>query len=253
MNNDRLKILVVDDEPAARKKISSFLKNETGNYQIKEAGNGLEAAEKINEFKPDLVFLDIQMPGMTGFELIKSIGAKNMPAAVFTTAYDQYAIDAFEVNAVDYLLKPFDNTRFQKSFLRALEEIKLKKNPVKMIENLLVGLETEKKSIDKFLVKKGQKYFFVPVEKVYCITAEDKYVQVSAESESYLVRETISNLEAKLPSETFKKIHRSAIININYVKEIQPWSHGDFIVILTNGKKLNASRKYRSNIFGEDN
>ena len=190
------------------------------------------------------------MPGMTGFELIKFIGAENMPATVFTTAYDQYAMDAFEVNAVDYLLKPFDKTRFRKSFLRALEEIGLKKNPVKMIENLLVGLDTDKKSIDKFLVKKGQKYFFVPLEKVFCITAEDKYVQVTTNSETYLIRETISNLEEKLPTNTFKKIHRGAIININHVKEIQPWSHGDFIVIMTNGKRLNATRKFRSNIFG---
>lgn len=252
MNNDRLKILVVDDEPAARKKISSFLKNETGNYQIKEAGNGLEAAEKINEFKPDLVFLDIQMPRMTGFELIKSIGAENMPAVVFTTAYDQYAIDAFEINVIDYLLKPFDNTRFQKSFRRALNEIKLKKNPVKMITNLLDAIGKEKKKIDKFLVKKGQKYFFVPAKEVYCFTAKDKYVQIATENDSYLIRESITNLEENLNSETFKKIHRSTIINVNCVKEIQPWSHGDFIVIMTNGKKLNATRKFRSNIFGEE-
>ena len=252
MADSRLKILIADDEPAARKKILSFLKNEADEYSIKEAKNGLEAAELIDEFKPDLVFLDIQMPGLTGFEVIKSVGVENMPATVFTTAYDQYAIEAFEVNAVDYLLKPFDNTRFQKSFMRAVEEIKLKKNPVKMIENLLGGLEPEKKSIDKFLVKKGQKYFFVPVEKVFSITAEDKYVQVAAESESYLIRDTISNLEERLPAGTFKKIHRSTIINTNFVKEIQPWSHGDFIVIMTNGKKLNASRKYRSNIFGEE-
>ena len=252
MAYSKLKILVVDDEPAARKKIVAFLQNEEERYLIEEAKNGLEAAEMIDAFKPELIFLDIQMPGMTGFELIKSVGAENMPAIVFTTAYDQYAIDAFEVNAVDYLLKPFDNTRFQKSFLRALEEIKLKKNPVKMIENLLVGLDAEKKSIDKFLVKKGQKYFFVPVEKVFSITAEDKYVQVSTENESYLIRETISSLEEKLPADAFKKIHRSTIININYVKEIQPWSHGDFIVIMMNSKKLNASRKYRSSIFGEE-
>jgi two-component system LytT family response regulator len=191
------------------------------------------------------------MPGLNGFELIETIGVDKMPAVIFTTAYDQYAIDAFEVNAVDYLLKPFDSTRFQKSFQRAVLEINREKRPAELITNLLESINKEKKSFDKFIVKKGQKYFFVPVDKVCFLSAEDKYVQISTETESYLIRDSIANIENKLDANIFKRVHRSTLVNVNYVKEIQPWSHGDFIIILSNGKKIDASRTYRDKIFGE--
>lgn len=249
---DELKILIADDEQPARKKILSFLKDESGEYIVKEAANGIEAAELIDEFNPDLILLDIQMPGLNGFELIETIGADKMPAIIFTTAFDQYAIDAFEVNAIDYLLKPFDSSRFQKSFRRALSEINLKKQPEKLITNLLGTINKEKKPLNKFIVKKGQKYIFVPAADVYYLTAEDKYVQISTEKESFLIRDSITNIENRLDADVFKKVHRSALVNVNYVKEIQPWSHGDFIIILSNGKKINATRKYRDSIFGTD-
>ncbi len=250
MSAKKYKVLIADDEPAARKKIISFLKKEDGEYIIKEAQNGIEAAEIIDGYNPDLIFLDIQMPGLSGFELIEAVGTDKMPAIVFTTAYDQYAVDAFEVNAVDYLLKPFDSTRFKKSLLRALAEIEKGDNPVKLISGILDQISKGNNSLDKFLVKKDQRYFFVPADKIYFFSAEDKYVKISTEEGSYLIREKLADLEEKLDPAKFRKIHRSTIVNINFVKEIQPWSHGDFIVILTNGKKLNASRNFRDNIFG---
>ena len=250
MKNNNLKILIADDEPAARKKLISFIKSESENYLLREAQNGIEAAGIIDEMEPDLIFLDIQMPGLSGFELIEAIGIDKMPAVIFTTAYDQFALNAFEVNAVDYLLKPFDISRFKKSFHRALFEIEQKKNPVNLISNLIESISKERKQLDKFLIKKGSKYFFLPADKIYYFNTEDKYIRINTEKETYLTRDTINDLEKKLDISVFKKIQRSIIVNINFIKEIQPWSHGDFIVILSNDKKLKATRSFRNNIFG---
>ncbi len=249
MSENKLKILIVDDESPARKKIISFLKDSSQVCSIKEAENGLVAAELIEAYKPDLIFLDIQMPGLNGFELIESIGADKMPAVIFTTAYDQYAIDAFEINAVDYLLKPFDITRFQKSFNRAVSEIEQNRNHFSLISNLLIDIHKEKKILNRILVKKAQKYFLLPIEKIFYLSSEDKYVKISSELGSFLIRETLHDLEDKLDTNIFKKINRGTLVNINFIKEIQPWTHGDFIVILFNGEILNASRNFRGNIF----
>ena len=248
-----IKILIADDEQPARKKIRSFLKEQQGIGSIIEAENGIEATKKIREEKPDLVLLDIQMPGMTGFEVIETIGIENMPVVVFVTAYDQYAIDAFEVQAIDYLLKPFDEERFQKSFNRALEQVELKKNNVTILKNLLNEINKEKTYWQRIMVSESSRYFFVPVQKILYISAEEKYVNLHTEKNRYLIRETMTNLEQQLDPSKFKRIHRSYIVNIDFIKELQPWSHGDYVVILKNGTKLMLSRRFRERLFGGEN
>ncbi len=242
---DALTLLIVDDEPPARKKLRSFLEEEkgAGEWRILEAGNGIDAARMIREEKPDIVFLDIQMPGMTGFEVIDVVGTVNMPAVVFVTAYDQYAIEAFDVQAVDYLLKPFHNERFRKAFQRAQEKL----NSGTASEEVNRIMEHVGKSAappDRIMVKKGQRYFFVKTSDIIHISAEEKYVRIHTATESYLMRDSMIRMEKRLDSARFIRIHRSSIVNIDHIKEVQPWTHGDYVVILKEGTKLNLSRRY---------
>jgi two-component system LytT family response regulator len=243
-----LKVLVVDDEQPARKKIISFLKDEKEVGQIIEAGNGLEAVKKIQSEKPDLVLLDIQMPGKTGFELIEEIGADNMPAVIFVTAYDQYALDAFEINAIDYLLKPFDKERFSKSYNRAIDEIKLKKRNTDEIKLILDEIKKEKEYLDRIMVNTGVKYFFINTNDIIYISAEEKYIEIHTSKGKYLLRETMNNTEESLDPNKFARIHRSHIVNIEQIQEMQPWSHGDYVIILKNGEKLQMSRRYKDRL-----
>ena len=241
--------MLVDDEPPARKKLRAFLKEESV-AGIFEAENGIEAAKLIKERKPDLVFLDIQMPGMNGFEVIATVGIENMPAVVFVTAYDQYAIEAFEVQAVDYLLKPFDQERFKKSFNRALQQIQFKNENALIYKKLLEEIGREKKYLKRLMVSAGSRFFFVKTAEIMFIEAEEKYAKLHTEKEHHLIRETMHNLEQRLDPEKFARIHRSYIVNLDFIKEMQPWSHGDFQIILKNGATLTGSRRFRERLFG---
>ena len=247
----KLKILIADDEKPARKKILSFMQNVEGDFDLIESENGIETAEKILNEKPNLVFLDIQMPGLTGFEVIDHVGVENMPSVIFVTAYDQYAINAFEVNAIDYLLKPFDKERFIKSFDKAQEQIDLKNNKNESVKDLLNEIKKDRKSLERIMVSVGSKYSFVNVSEIMFVTAEEKYVQLNTEKGKYLLRETLTKLEEELDKNIFARIHRSFIVNIDYIREIQPWSHGDYVVILKNGEKLSMSRRYKDNLFNK--
>lgn len=246
-----IKILIVDDEAPARKKIRSYLKNEQAIAAVDEAENGIEAVQKIKGQKPDLVFLDIQMPGMTGFEVIETIGIENMPIVVFITAYDQYAIEAFEVQAVDYLLKPYDQDRFNRAFHRALEQLQLKTNHTALLKKLLTEMNKSKEYLQRIMVNIGQRYFNVNTSDIMYISSEEKYVNLYTIKETYLIRDTMNNLEQQLDPTKFKRIHRSHIINIEFIKEMQPWSHGDYVVILKNGTKLMLSRRFQDRLFGK--
>ena len=248
-----LKILIADDEKPARKKIISFLQSTNENFELIESVNGIETAEKIMNVKPHLVFLDIQMPGMTGFEVIEQIGYENMPAIVFVTAYDQFAIDAFEVNAVDYLLKPFDKGRFLKAFEKAKEHIDLIDKKNEDVKNLLSEIKKDKRPLERIMVNIGSKYFFVNVADILFINSDEKYVELNTEKGKHLLRQTMTKMEEELDEKKFARIHRSYIVNIDYIKEIQPWSHGDYIVIMKNGEKISMSRRYKDNLFDKNN
>lgn len=245
-----LKILLVDDEQPARKKLRAYLKDEAGIAEIREAGNGIEAVQSIREQRPDLAFLDIQMPGMNGFEVIAEVGAEEMPAVIFVTAYDQYAVAAFEVRALDYLLKPFDQERFQKAFQRALEMIPAKPERAATVQKLLEEMLREGKYLQRVLVSVGAKRFFIKTGEIVFISAEEKYIRLHTEKENFLLRETMNALEQRLDPSKFARIHRSHIVNLDFIRELLPWSHGDTVVVLKNGARLSCSRRYRERLLG---
>ena len=244
-------ILIVDDEQPARKKLRSFLKEEENIESIIEAENGIEAAKLIQEKKPDLVLLDIQMPGMTGFEVIETVGVERMPAVIFVTAYDQYALEAFEMQALDYLLKPYDQERFKKSFSRALERIQFNNENASLYKKLIEKLHGGKKYLQRIMVNTGHRFFFVKTSEVFYISADEKYVKLHTEKDTHLIRDTMSAMEERLDPAKFARIHRSCIVNIDFIKEMQPASHGDYIAILKNGTTLTISRRFRERLFGK--
>ena len=189
------------------------------------------------------------MPVMNGFEVLEQINNQKLPVIIFTTAYDQYAIKAFEVSAIDYLLKPFDYDRFQKAFSKALNQLTLEKRNLLNIETLLKETKPEKKYKYRILVNVGQRYFFVNIKDVLYISSSEKYVTLHTFEGKYMIRETMQNMEKELDPEKFTRIHRSYIVNIPEIREMKPLSHGDYIVILKNGEKLNMSRRYRGKLF----
>ena len=244
-----MKVLIADDEPAARRKARSFLQQIDGITEILEAADGIEAVALIQKACPDLVLLDIEMPGMNGFEAIAAVGADNMPPLIFVTAYDQYAIDAFRVHAVDYLLKPFDEERFQDALKRAREQMKKLEPQGEMLQQLLKEVQKNKGYLQRVLVNVGQRYFFVPVSEALYLAAADKYVEVHTREKTFLIRATLQGLEQQLDSEHFARIHRSYILNLNHLREMHPRSHGDYTAVLDNGEKLVISRRYRDRVF----
>ena len=247
-----IRVLVVDDEPLAREMIREMLQDDSDVEIVAECANGREAVEAIKSFKPDLVFLDIQMPELGGFEVLESLDPQATPYVIFVTAYDQYAVRAFEVHAFDYLLKPFDHERFDAAWERVTEQIKVDQNSERdrHILQLLEELKTGPRHLERLVIKNGGRVFFLNVQDVYCIESEGNYVRVYDNQKGYLLRETISSLEEQLDPKQFRRIHRSAIVKIDRIKEMQPWFHGEYRVIMENGKQLTLSRNYRSNFQG---
>lgn len=242
-----MKILVVDDESPARKKVLQYLKDE-GIDSVMEAEDGAEAVRVIEEEKPDLVFLDIQMPLMTGFEVIRAVGVENMPTLVFVTAYDKYALEAFEVEAVDYLMKPFDEDRFKRSFGRAVERIRLKRDQKGSYQKILDQMRKREGYLQRIMVKQGSRFFYVKTDDIVYISAEQKYMELHTEKKTFLVRETMNSIGESLDPAKFVRIHRSTLLNVEHMQEIQPWFHGDCTVLLKNGEKLTLSRRYRDRL-----
>ncbi|MCP4723840.1 MAG: response regulator [bacterium] len=242
--------MVVDDEPLARDRIRDLLEDETEFDVIGESCNGLEAVKHITEKQPDLIFLDVQMPEMDGFEVLDTIYKENMPHVIFITAYDQYALRAFEVHALDYLLKPFDQKRFKKSIIRAKEQIdQIKNNTITTrFKELLHELKTSQKFLERLVIKSEGRIFFVKTEEISWIEAAGNYVTVHVNGEEHLIRDTMNCMERKLDPEKFIRIHRSRIVNIEHIKEIQPFYNGENLIILNSGTELTLSRKYREKL-----
>jgi two-component system LytT family response regulator len=246
----RIRALVVDDEPLARDMIREMLAGDSEVEVVGECANGREAIEAIKASTPDLVFLDIQMPELGGFELLESLGPNATPYVIFVTAYDQYAVRAFEVHALDYLLKPFDRERFEVAWQRAKDQIRLDRTSRRDqdIIALLEELKAGPRYLERLVIKNGGRVFFLHVQDVFCIEAEGNYVRVYDIQKGYLLRETISSLEEQLDPKQFLRIHRSAIVRIDRIKEMQPWFHGEYRIIMENGKQLALSRNYRANL-----
>jgi len=245
-----MRVVIVDDEPIAREGVRTQLLREPEVEIVAECGDGLEAVETIRELSPDLVFLDVQMPGMDGFEVVQTLGVEAMPAVVFVTAYDKYALQAFEVNAVDYLLKPFDSERFQKAFQRARLEIQ-RKTAETIKEKLVALLESMRprhRYLERLVVKSGGRIFFLPVSEIDWIESADNYVNLHSGRESHLIRETLTSLETKLNPEEFLRIRHSAIVNVKKIKELHPLFKGEYEIVLHNAVKLTSSRRYRGRL-----
>lgn len=246
------KILIVDDEPPARRKVRTLLSREAPAAEVREAGSVEEAIRAIRDGAPDLVFLDIQMPGGTGFDVIEGIGAAAMPAVVFVTAYDQFAVRAFEVEAVDYLLKPFDADRFRAAWSRARSRLaRPRGGDAEALARILAEIGKPREYLRRILVSRGSKHSFVRTADIRYFEAQDNYVAIHAGGEPHLIRESLASLESRLDPDRFVRIHRSIIVQIDQIGEIQPWAHGDAIVILRDGRRLTLSRRFRGRIFPE--
>ena len=244
--------VIVDDEPLARERMRSLLDTEEDVEIVGEAKDGVEAVETILGQSPDLVFLDVQMPKLDGFEVIQTVGAERMPPVVFVTAYDQHALRAFEVQALDYLLKPFDQERFHGALKRVRSQID--NQETRDLGRRLLALVRDLKSdrpaarTDRLVVKSGGRLFFLRAEEIDWIEAAGNYVRLHVGQDGHLLRETMNSIEARLNPETFFRIHRSHIVNIERIKELQPWFNGEYVVILRNGTRLTLSRGYREKL-----
>ncbi|HRH41235.1 MAG TPA: LytTR family DNA-binding domain-containing protein [Pyrinomonadaceae bacterium] len=245
-----IRTLIVDDEPIARDRVRRMLREESDIEIVGESGNGKEAVAFINENKPDLVFLDIQMPEMTGFEALQEINPNKTPAIIFVTAYDQYAIQAFDVHAIDYLLKPFNRERFKRAVERAREQVE-KSTSGKIdqrLASLLADLTNSKKYLERLVVKSVGRVFFLRTDEVDWIEAAGNYAKLHVGREGHLIRETMNGLESKLNPDKFLRIHRSTLVNIDRIKELNPLFSGDYTVMLKNGTELTLSRNYRDRL-----
>ena len=244
-----LRALIVDDEPLARERIRALLAQDPDVSLAGECRNGKEAVKAIREERPDLVFLDVQMPGPDAFAVIQEVGPARMPAVVFVTAYDRYALKAFDVHAVDYLLKPFDAARFHEALRRARAQIDAAGRAE--AERKLAALIRELSAAaggERLAVRSAGRVSFVGVDEIDYVEACGNYVRLHCGGERHLMRETLSGLEGRLPARRFARIHRSTLVNLDRIKELQPLFHGDWAVVLRSGARLTLSRSYRERL-----
>ena len=245
-----LRALIVDDEPPARARIRRILEAESGIEIVGECANGPEALAAIERAAPHLVFLDVQMPVMDGFEVLRSIDGPNAPAVIFVTAYDEYALRAFEVHALDYLLKPFNRDRFHDALARARTH--LVRGVATGLDPRLVALldhmAQHRAPAQRLVVRSEGRIVFIRLADLDWVEAAANYVRLHARGETYLLRRSMKQMERQLPGDSFLRIHRSTIVNIDRIKELQPWFHGEYVAILHDGTKLTVSRAYADRI-----
>ena len=256
-----IRALIVDDEPVARQTIRVLLRNDPDVTVVGECANGPSAIESIRRESPDLLFLDVQMPGMNGFEVLKALKQERLPAIIFTTAYDQYALRAFEVHALDYLLKPFDDDRFAESLDRARNLIvghKMEEMSRQLLD-LLERFEMKERLVhqpppsaerylSRFMIKSTGRVIVLDVDLVDLIEAEGNYVSIHAEGKKHLLREKMNALESQLDPSMFARIHRSTIIRTDRIKSLKPLFNGDYVVTMMDGKEFTLSRTYREKV-----
>jgi len=245
-----IKVIIIDDEALARQRLINLIKHYPDVQIVAECKNGFEAIEAIAEKQPDLVFLDVQMPEMNGFEVLAALDISDLPVVIFVTAFDDYAVKAFEINALDYLLKPFDRERFQAALIRARAEIERERggDASRRLINLLRQNipQSPPEYLERISVKKGESFLFLRTDEIDWIEAEANYIRLHAGKESYIMRCTIGSMERSLDPKKFIRIHRSTIIKIDSIKEIYPWIQvGEYALSLKSGKQLTISRSYR--------
>jgi len=254
-------VLVVDDEPLARARLRRLVEEEPDLRLIGECVNGEEAVAAIRAASPRLVFLDVDMPDMTGFDVLEAVPATRRPAVVFVTAYDEFAVRAFEVHALDYLLKPFDASRFATTLARVRSQLRSPRDAsLEPLAALLEEMRTRQQSLERSLrqpgaawperlvVRSGQELVFVRVRDIDWLSSADNYVELHTGGQTFLLRETISRLELKLDPTVFARIHRGTIVNIACIHQVLPATHGDFALLLQSGARLIASRTYAARL-----
>ena len=245
----KIRTIVVDDEPLGRERIRSLLERDEEIEIIADCADGKQAVEAIAKSNPDLVYLDIQMPEMDGFQVLEAIAGPRMPVVIFVTAHDQYAIKAFEVHALDYLLKSFDRERFSAALERAKIQIRQsKENLNERLVGLLEDLEKRQKHATRLVIRSAGRVSFLRVEEIDWIEAADNYVRIHAGRESYLMRETLQSLETRLDPAKILRINRSTMVNVERIKEMLTMFHGDYLVRLHDGTELTLSRNYRDKV-----
>lgn len=236
--------LIVDDEPFARASLRTLLEREPDEITIFEAKNGHEATSLILNTRPDVVFLDVQMPEMNGFDVVRQVGAAAMPEVVFVTAHDRFAIQAFEINALDYLLKPVSEERFAEALKRTRSHLRRGGEESERIVSLLQTLASPPKTLKRIAVRSAGKTRFVDLEDVLWIQAAENYVQLHTATSRHLVHATIQSMLGRLDPEVFVRIHRSAIVNVNHITQIETGAQGDYVLTLENGFCIESSRTY---------
>ncbi|MGB2867313.1 MAG: response regulator [Bacteroidota bacterium] len=233
-----IRALLVDDEELARQLLREHLVGRTDVELLAECSNGFEAVKAITELKPDLIFLDIQMPKLDGFEVLELL--EEVPAIIFVTAYDQYALKAFEVHAVDYLLKPFTRERFEEAFVRAKERIS--KNVKLPVADLVDTARPEKRGLERILIREGSNVIVIPADKIDYIEAQDDYVSLRSEGKNHLKHQRLADLEHSLEPSRFVRIHRSFILNLERLARLEPYAKDSRVAILKDGTQLPVSK-----------
>jgi two-component system LytT family response regulator len=246
----KIRVLIADDEPLARERLTSLLASEPDVDLVAQATDGEEAATAIHDHAPDLVFLDVQMPQMDGFEVIETVGTDKMPLVIFVTAYDQHALKAFQVRALDYLLKPFDRERFRDALQRARKQLDRDETGDlgRRLLALVKDLRRDQPRAERLVVKSGGRLFFLRTDEIDWVEAAGNYVRLHVGPSSHLLRETMNAIEGRLDPEKFFRIHRSRIVNMERIQELQPWLNGEYAVLLRTGTRLTLSRGYREKL-----
>src|SRR5580698_6091528 len=251
-----VRTVIADDERLARQKLLILLESEPQVKVVAECQDGRQAVSAIRSFRPDMLLLDIQMPDLDGFQVLSEISAEEMPVVIFTSAYDQYAIRAFEANALDYLLKPFDRERLHHAVEKARSELRKARDReiTNRIMNLLSGIRPatvpSSPQDSRLVIKANGRVVFLDLESIEWIEAAANYVRLNVGKESYLFRETISRVSERLDANHFVRIHRSTIVNIRKIKELIPVNSGEYVVVLKSGRELSCSRGYRAALQG---
>ena len=254
---EKIKTLIVDDEPLARRNLRVLLERDAQIEILDECRNGREAVKAIKNLTPDLIFLDIQMPEMDGFDVLAHVGPEQIQAIIFVTAFDQYALKAFDVHALDYLLKPFDDERFARALERAKSQIAAREidKLSKRLFALLEERESERKGsiqeehyLTRLMIKASNRMVLLKVEDIDFIEADGNYAKLHVGRKAHLLREKMHDLEGRLDPGKFVRIHRSVIVNLDRIKEMQPHFNGDYIVVLEDGRQLRLSRTRREHL-----
>jgi two-component system LytT family response regulator len=242
-----IRALVVDDEPPARERVRDLLQAEPDVELVGEAGDAEQAVERIRALRPDLLFLDVQMPGRDGFGVLRALGGERPPATIFTTAHDEFAVRAFDVSAVDYLLKPLRRTRFRAALVRAREKLSAGVSAAEL-RRVVADAVRAPAHLERLAVRVGRRIVVVRAEEVRWIEAEGNYARIHAGGKRYLLRQTLNALEASLDPQRFVRVHRGAIVGVDHVREVHPLARGSYDLVLDGGDVVTTGQSYREQL-----